>query len=140
MVEYRKFFADALCHHPEMRLEYVAADSSVDRLVRRRATQPKKKKDIKGKGKAAPPPPPPPPPPHTTYDMNSDFSATFVEVHAAGGLNSNGLPAEFQDSSDEDENSSMLTSGLKIEAVEGLRFCDIPGVKMFAKEITQGRL
>src|SRR6266536_3734708 len=52
MREFRKFAVDNISHNPDMKLEYLALDSSVERLVRRKVSTSKtEKKDQKGKGK-----------------------------------------------------------------------------------------
>jgi hypothetical protein len=126
-----------------MQLEYLALDTSVERLVRRKQTEKQagkgKASDKKGKGKAG--------------GMDNTSKALAELIIGLGsssnwndGTNSsaNGLATpvlfDWQESSDEEEPSSISKIGLKVETIEGIRFCDVSGVRIFEKEILAGRL
>ncbi len=131
MRDFRKFTVDIVSHNPEMKLEYLALDTSVERLTRRKSA-PKKKtaKDIKGKGKAK------------ELDLVSAKALAELALGNSGptsgwGDNANAYFDLVESSDDED---GLGKSGLRIETVEGVRFCDVTGVRIFEKEILSGRL
>jgi len=143
MREFRKFAVDNVSHNPNMKLEYLALDTSVERLVRRK--QPTKSAgkdkttDKKGKGKAK------------AMDNTSKALAELImglgnSNFGDGGSSSiSGLATpvlfEWQESSDEEENPGAIgKTGLKVETIEGIRFCDVGGVRIFEKDILAGRL
>jgi len=131
MREFRKFTVDIVSHNPEMKLEYLALDTSVERLARRKSP-PKKKatKDINGKGKAK------------ELDLVSAKALAELALGNSGpssgwGDNPN---AYFDLAESSDDEDGLGKSGLRIETVEGVRFCDVTGVRIFEKEILSGRL
>jgi hypothetical protein len=132
---FRKFTVDVVCHNPQMKLEYIAFDSNIERLVRRKAAP--STKISKGKGKAG-----------QKANMLSELlmSANIGSSSGSGGA---AIPswevaiasnAADWDSSEDEDNDVTLAKGLKIETVEGQRFCDITGVRIFAKDILNGSL
>ncbi len=69
-------------------------------------------------------------------------SSTWSDSSASNG-SASPLGPDWQDSSDDEEwgSSSILgPTGLKVETVEGIRFCDIIGVRIFEKDVLTGRL
>jgi len=143
--EFRKFTVDNISHNPDMKLEYIAVDNSVERLVRR-VPVPKQKVDTKGKGKDI----------SDTTDTSSKKTFTQIVLGSEGmwpdgSSMSTGLAAsmgtggfDFPEESEDDTfewgvgiNGKI---GLKVETIEGLRFSDITGVRIFENEILGGRL
>lgn len=130
MREFRKFTVDIVSHNPDMKLEYLALDNAVERLARRKAPPPKKLKDSKGKGKA------------------KELDLVSAKALAELALGNSGSSASWGDSANayfdlgesSDDEDGLGKSGLRIETVEGARFCDVTGVKIFEKEIITGRL
>ncbi|RDL35853.1 uncharacterized protein BP5553_06465 [Venustampulla echinocandica] len=145
MREFRKFTVDNVAHNPDMKLEYLALDTVVDRLVRRSKANASQKAtvDKKGKGKAA---------------SNSKVLAEMILGPGGtwpdgGVLNNSGTAGigpsalagpllDMQLSSDEDDDSAPVVGklGLKIETVDNVRFHDIVGVRIFEKDVIGGRL
>ncbi|KAH6687744.1 F-box domain-containing protein [Plectosphaerella plurivora] len=123
MRETRRFLIDAVSHHPQLKLEWLAIDDdSVVRILRSKADKEKRKekKEKKNKDKAA---------------------------AGAGGTNpiwmDAGYPAmqlqqkladELLSDSDDDEVEP------KLETIENIRFYDVWGVRMFKKEMMAGQL
>jgi hypothetical protein len=143
MREFRKFAVDNIAHNPEMQLEYLALDTNVERLVRRKQlAKPAgkdKAADVKGKGKA------------TGMDNTSKALAELIiglgsssNWNDATSSSANGVTTpvlfEWQESSDEEDATSVHKTGLKVETIEGIRFCDVSGVRIFEKDILAGRL
>jgi hypothetical protein len=149
MHEFRKFAVDNISHNPEMKLEYLALTDSVERLVRRPPPTPKKT-DRKGKGK------------DTSNYASGKKSWTKgkslgelalmqnggvfpQDVSVSGGINllnlgsMPGLGIDWGDSEDDDLEVGGK-QGLRVETVEGVRFCDVPRVRIFEKDILGGRL
>lgn len=129
MREVRKFAVDNVSHNPAMKLEYLALDNSVERLVRR-VKKPKLKvggkvldKD-KGKGKEIAIP---------AASTSSGFPA-WADFALSN-------PAENVSSDEDGLNSDDdLSPGLKLETLEGARFYDVYGVRIFRKDVMAGRL
>ncbi|PMD47972.1 hypothetical protein L207DRAFT_416786 [Hyaloscypha variabilis F] len=137
----RKFIVDMVANNPQLKLEYIALVDNVERLVRRKPS-PKSSKltDKKGKGKAS-----------LKMDNTSKALAELIIGlgpssswgEGSGGSNGTATPMmEWQDSSDDEEMSlgGLGNPGLKIETIEGIRFCDVGGVRIFEKDILAGRL
>lgn len=147
--EFRKFTVDNISHNPDMKLEYIALDNSVERLVRR-VPLPKQKVDYKGKGK------------EFTGSADNLSKKTFAQMvlgsngswpdgtsmssGLSSGLGTSGFGSMnfLEDSEDEDGAEWGLGTsgkvGLKVETIEGMRFCDITGVRIFEKDVLGGRL
>ena len=147
--EFRKFTADNVSHNPHLKLEYIALDSSVERLVRR-VPAPEQKLDYKGKGKE--------------IAGNADDSSrkTFAQLvlgsgrvwpdgtsmssSFAFGTGTSGFgQMNFSEDSEDDDGDELGPGssgkiGLKLETIEGLRFCDVTGVRIFEKDVVDGRL
>jgi len=124
--EIRKFAIDSVSHNPEMKLEYIAVDNTVERLVRR-VKKPKNKEKAaqkdKGKGKAK-----------AVTPLSTPSSFPTLDTMLAP-------PPDFDASDDESEESDDdLGPGLKLETLEGVRFYDIYGVRMWRKDVMLGRL
>jgi len=129
-----------------MKLEYLALDNNVERLVRRvknpsPSSSSTKKTDKKGKGKEnkgnA----------QVLAELvmgSSGYENSLLLGGSGGNTSSNSQPwLEYQDddSSDEEQDSSYNAKiGLKVESLEGLKFHDVSGVRIFEKEILGGRL
>jgi hypothetical protein len=128
MRESKKFMADIVTHNPKMKLEYISLDQSVERLVRR--SRPKStKKDKKGKGKAN----------ETTKVITEALLGSNSTWADAGA--SSAPPLDWQASSDEEAEAIIVGKlGLKVETIEGIRFCDVTGVRIFEKDVIGGRL
>jgi hypothetical protein len=142
--EIRKFAVDSVSHNRDMKLEYIALENSVERLVRR-ARRPKAgsktaaKRD-KGTGK------------------EKEGDGIDGAGGGGGGESATPTPAPFptleslllgsspkSDSSDEEDGGDSddgfgARPGLKLETLEGVRFYDVYGVTIFKKEIMLGRL
>ncbi len=122
--EIRKFAVDSVSHNPEMKLEYIALDNTVERLVRR-AKQPKSK----GKGKAV------------NKGKGKEKASGAGPGTSFPSLDSMLLPSPPSESSEDDmDTEDDLVPGLKLETLEGVRFYDIYGVRIFRKDVMLGRL
>jgi hypothetical protein len=149
MHEFRKFTVDNVSHNPHMKFEYIALDTSIERLVRRVPLS-KKKPDTKGKGKevigsadgitkkAM-----------TQLVLGSGSGwpdGTTVNSGFSSGLGTSGLDSmHFMEDSEDDDAAEWGIGisgkiGLKVETMDGLRFCDVTGVRIFEKDILGGRL
>lgn len=119
--ETKKFIVDSVAHNPLMKLEYIALGESIERLVRR--FRAKKNVDKKGKGKAK-------------------AKAVESSKSMADLLFGPDPVADLQPSSDDDADMLNFIGkfGLKIETIEGIRFSDITGVRIFEKDVLGGRL
>jgi len=133
MREVRKFAVDTVSHNPELKLEYLALDSNVDRLVRRvkkTTAKPKGKGAEKnGKGKK------------TDSQSLSDLMLG-LGVSGAGESASpaSSIELDWEDNSTDDEAAPLGKLGLKVETIEGLSFHDATGVRIFEQDIVNGRL
>lgn len=138
-----KFLIDTVSQTPQMKLEYLALDQNVERLVRRSKEKPLKKIfDRKGKGKAK--------------AKDADNAKALAEMVLGpsgswpdgGAIANSGLHIagndDWQLSSDEDEDANtgpiVGQLGLRVETIEGVRFCDVPNVRIFEKDVIGGRL
>lgn len=143
-----KFLIDTVSQNPQMKLEYLALDQNVERLVRRSKEKPMKKIfDRKGKGKAK----------AKEKDANNVKALAEMVLGPSGtwpdgGAVSNAGPSaismagndDWQLSSDEEEDANagpiVGQLGLRVETIEGVRFCDVPDVRIFEKDVVGGRL
>ncbi len=122
--EIRKFAVDSVAHNPEMKLEYIALENTVERLVRRL-----KKPKSKGKGKAV----------DKGKGKEVEISSPSLAFPTLDSLLSPGTASGS--SEDESVNSEdEVGPGLKLETLEGVRFYDIYGVRIFRKDVMMGRL
>jgi hypothetical protein len=131
MREFKGFTKDNVAHNPDMKLEYLALQDNVDRLVRRSSSSPSKSsKKAKGKGKAK-------------SDATKQMAEMMLGVNNTLGGDGNANPMfEWQASSEEDEGwgAPVGKAGLKVETVEGVRFGDVSGVRIFERDVVGGRL
>ncbi|OTA69609.1 hypothetical protein K449DRAFT_97819 [Hypoxylon sp. EC38] len=121
MRETRRFIVDAISHHPQLKLEWLALgdDERAVRIVRKiEAPKEAKKTSIKGKEPAIGA--------QTNYNIGGPFPTVPVEWDAI--------------SESEDDEEDGLFSGHKLELIEGFSFYDIYGIRIFKKEISNGRL
>lgn len=146
MREFRKFTVDNVAHNPDMKLEYLALDLIVDRLVRRTKPKVSQKEttDKKGKGKAT----------SGTKALADMITGPGGAWPDSGIINNSGTAGvgpgalagsllDMQLSSDEEEGEDAPVvgkQGLKIETVDNILFYDIVGVRIFQKDVIGGRL
>lgn len=133
-----KFIVDVVSHNPGMKLEFIAFDHLIDRIVRRAKPKANKKPDKKGKGKAK------------NYDLKHFAEMVLgpgsVWPGGSGGPGGSASSAsqphfEWQDSTDDEAEPAIITKhGLKLETVEGFNFTDVVGVRIFEKDVISGRL
>jgi hypothetical protein len=136
-----KFMVDIVSHNPNMKLEYIAIDQALERLVRRSKPKSGKKSDkkitktkSKGKGKATDMK-------HLT-DMVLGPSGSWPSgTNGSGATNSN-TQYDWQASSDEESDHVpfIFKNGLKLETVEGTHFTDVSDVRIFEKDVLTGCL
>lgn len=133
--EFRKFTVDVVSHNPEMKLEYLALGNTVERLVRRTP----KKVDKKGKGKEKP---------AGRKGKSLAELALFQSSSAPSNLVGSSLlklgiapnlAIDWGNSDDEDLDVGGKM-GLRVETMEDMHFSDIPGVRIFEKDVLHGRL
>lgn len=120
MREILNFIVDNLSHHPELKLEWIAMeDDRLDRVIRPSESEENEtRRKSKGKGKA-----------------------TSMPGQSADGLPV--MPSWSSDSeSDEEEDDDASSCGrrLRLKTVGVLQFYEVWGVKIFEKEIRNGRL
>ncbi|KAI8964860.1 hypothetical protein F5Y11DRAFT_314647 [Daldinia sp. FL1419] len=121
MREVRHFIVDALSFHPELKLEWLAlGDSGQAVRIVRKSGAPKKQKAFLNKGKGHTPNP------NQDYISDGFFPIAPVEWGATS-------------ESEEEDYDDPLTR-VKLELVEPFSFYDIFGVRIFKKEIANGRL
>lgn len=120
MREILNFIVDILSHHSELKLEWIAMeDDRLDRVIRPVESNEDEAKR-KGKGKA---------------------KATATSGQPVDGLPV--MPSWSSDSESDDEEGDDLSScgkRLRLKTVGVLQFYDVWGVKIFEKEIRNGRL
>jgi hypothetical protein len=122
-----------------MKLEYIGMENTVERLVRR-VKIPKSKDKGKGKavdtGKAVQQPDLP-----AGALWANDTIEVLDDLEPFPTLNSMlKTPAEEESSDDESGDEDGLSPGLKLETLEGVRFYDVYGVRIFRKDVMAGRL
>lgn len=124
--EIRKFAVDSVSHNPEMKLEYIALENTVERLVRRA-----KKTKSKGKGKAM-----------EKGKGKEVGGGTTSDGPTVPTLDSILAPPPVSESSEDEglNSEDEVGPGLKLETLEGVRFYDIFGVRIFRKDVMMGRL
>ncbi|KAG4435478.1 hypothetical protein IFR05_009050 [Cadophora sp. M221] len=125
--EFRKFAVDVICHNPTMKLEYLAVEQALDRLVRRKPML-KPKVDKKGKGKETN---------WTSAKALAELVMGSAAVATTGGWSEDGK-YDFPDSSDDDD--GIVKTGLRVETIDGIRFSDVTGVRIFERDVLIGRL
>ncbi|KAG9230361.1 hypothetical protein BJ875DRAFT_385330 [Amylocarpus encephaloides] len=136
-----KFLVDTVSHSPQMQLEYVALGQQIERLVRRAKASPSHESNKKGKGKAT-----------DNYKVLSEMvlgsslpwpDGSSINNHASSSNTASGAPYfDWQASSDDESEHGPVVGklGLRIETVEGIRFSDVSGVRIFEKDVIGGRL
>ncbi|KAI9741411.1 MAG: hypothetical protein M1818_004217 [Claussenomyces sp. TS43310] len=122
--EIRKFAVDSVSHNSNMKLEYIALENTVERLVRR-ARKPKRDKG-KGKDKQAS---------DSKLEVPTNLPDLLAKLYPEEARGSDDSTDDEYDDEDLD-----LGPGLKLETLEGVRFYDIFGVRIFRKDIMAGRL
>lgn len=134
MREFRNFAVDAISHNPHMKLEYLALGLGVERLVRQIP-----KKANKGKGKAR----------QgsgrnkSVADMLSSQTPGVPASESALALLKMGFGSSLPNSLDDSDDEDLRVGGkygLIVETVHGIEFSDIPGVRIFEKDVLYGRL
>jgi hypothetical protein len=130
--EIRKFAVDSVSHHPEMKLEYIALENSVERLVRR-VRKPKANTKGKDKGKAVDKGKSTAVPPIGSVANAYPTIANMLDVQEADTVSS-------EDESGCGGSDDDMGPGLKLETLEGVRFYDVYGVRMWRKDIMHGRV
>ncbi|KAI9848787.1 MAG: hypothetical protein M1838_000368 [Thelocarpon superellum] len=133
MRELRKFAIDNVAHHPQLKLEYIGLDATVERLLRR----PRASKKRKGK----------------PVGVQND-----VLVHDAGAATDSDSSSSSEIDCSEEEtlistDFNFTTYGLqhvhhggekqpllKIETLENVKFYDVYSVRIFRKDVMAGRL
>ncbi|PBP24766.1 F-box domain-containing protein [Diplocarpon rosae] len=120
MREFRKFTVDAIAHNPDMKLEYLALDRSVDRLVRRmplRKLASEKAKEL---------------------DWTSAKAlAQLVMGSSAGGW---GDESKYDFPDSEDDEDGIVKTGLRVETIDGFRISDVVGIRIFEPSVLTGKL
>ncbi|KAI1090651.1 hypothetical protein F5B19DRAFT_316337 [Rostrohypoxylon terebratum] len=118
MRETRRFIIDAVSHHPELKLEWLALgdDERVVRVVRKSVAPKQPKVTTKGKQPA-------------THQAGFNTSGPFPVA-----------PTEWDDVSESEDDEDQQTPIQRLELNEGYSFYDIYGVRIFKKEVANGRL
>ncbi|KAI1073761.1 hypothetical protein F5B20DRAFT_565986 [Whalleya microplaca] len=161
--EARRFIVDAISHHPELKLEWLAI-SEDDRAMRiaRKPDPPKKSKNNKGangkgKGKEVAFAAPTTTTvtggssSHTNPNTNAGSSSshgfnntttTTTIATAGGGTNFPVFNVDTWDaaSDSEDDDYGDEVPGSRLELIEGFAFYDVYGIRIFKKEVATGRL
>ncbi|KAF5875460.1 putative f-box domain-containing protein [Botrytis fragariae] len=109
--ELRKFTMDSVAHNPECKLEYLAFKGSVSKIER---IKKKAKREI----------------------------LSFVEMYKQG-LKGLGVGSDSESDSESERlflGGDGLCRGLKVQSLDGLMFHDIPGVRIFEKDVLWKRL
>jgi hypothetical protein len=106
-------------------LEYLALENQVERLVKR-----SKKPKSKGKDKAV------------DKGKGKETIATTSTSSAFPTIDSLLSPPPVSESSEDEsvDSEDDVGPGLKLETLEGVRFYDIYGVRIFRKDVMLGRL
>jgi hypothetical protein len=122
MRETKEFLLDNLSHHPEMKLEWLSIDEEdkVDRIILSGdlPTKTKKKRAKKDKGKQK----------ATTAPTAGDYwFPVFPPLSSWDG-----------DSGSDEEDEEEIRS--TVERMPGVRFYDVWDVRIFKKEVVNGRL
>ncbi|KAK3306578.1 uncharacterized protein B0T15DRAFT_145739 [Chaetomium strumarium] len=142
MRETKRFLIDNISHYPHLKLEYIAIDEDdrADQLIRVSNWLKKdggdgknaEKEESKGKQKAAGVN-------LSLLNLGSNGSDLDIPAIISAELGGEGSSTGGDDW-ETDEEGDDEPIGQKIETVEGLPFCDVPGVRIFKKEIVAGRL
>ena len=149
MRELRKFAIDSVAHHPQMKLEYIGLDHTVERLLRKPKGASKSKADRrKDKAKASSPVSETPNvngvAPTTVQGLTN--GETQKSPHPCEAMTNGSAPHASNGEIDDDSSSSDeggdedLQPLLKIETLENVRMYDVDGVRIFRKDVMAGRL
>lgn len=125
----RKFTVDVVAHNPQMKLEYIALDQSIDRIVRRKPEAKKAASKNKGKGKAYS---------HVFSEAGTGVMGSIGSVPTWEAAIASGK-VDWESSEDEDDDGSFAR-GLRLETLEGCSFWNIPEVRIFQKDVLTGAL
>ncbi|KAI6716641.1 hypothetical protein PZA11_001772 [Diplocarpon coronariae] len=120
MREFRKFTVDAIAHNPDMKLEYLALDHSVDRLVRRKPMP----RPASGKAKE--------------LDWTSAKALAQLVMGSSAGGWVDESKYDFPDS--EDDEDGIVKTGLQVETIDGMRLSDVVGIRIFERNVITGKL
>ena len=119
-----------------MKLDYIALDQTIERLVRVTKAKATKKVDKKGKGKA-----------NDAKQLVDMVLGPAGSWSSTGAINDTGNSSktpyfDWQDSSDDEGEPIPMVGkhGLNIETMDGVHFTDVAGVRIFEKDVTSGRL
>ncbi|KAI0854355.1 hypothetical protein F5Y00DRAFT_5630 [Daldinia vernicosa] len=120
MRETRRFIVDALSFHPELKLEWLALgdDDRAVRIVR--------KSGVPGKSKVG-------------SNKDKEHALSPNQAYVGNGLFPV-VPVEWGATSESDEEDDDPLFRVKLELVEPYSFYDIFGIRIFKKEIVNGRL
>ncbi|KAK4241933.1 hypothetical protein C8A03DRAFT_11841 [Achaetomium macrosporum] len=144
MRETKRFLIDNVSHYPHLKLEYIAIDEDdrADQLIRvsdwykdggdtKSGEGKSAEKEGKGKQKAA----------GVNLSSLNLGSTSDLDIPAiiSAELGEEGSSAGSDDW-ETDEEGDDEPVGQKIETIDGIPFCDVPGVRIFKKEIVAGRL
>lgn len=143
--EIRKFVVDCCASNPAMKLEYIALGTTVERIVRRAKKDAKIKekekearlarKTTKEKGKEV-----------LSMSGISNGSGgygglNFVSLDALISLSGSGdIEDESSSGSEDEDEDDDRGPGMRLETLEGVRFYDVYGVRIFCKDILGGWL
>ncbi|KAI1143214.1 hypothetical protein F5Y05DRAFT_408668 [Hypoxylon sp. FL0543] len=120
--ETRCFIVDAISQHRQLKLEWLALGDGerAVRIIRKTIEAPNVPKKTSTKGKE----------PATNTQTNYNVDAPFPMV-----------PVESDASSEsEDDNEDSIFPTNKLQVIEGFAFYDIYGIRIFKKEVANGRL
>ncbi|KAL7629098.1 hypothetical protein AAE478_000616 [Parahypoxylon ruwenzoriense] len=125
--ETRRFIVDAISHHPQLKLEWLALgdEERATRILRKQET-PKASSKREGKGKGT-------------------GKGKGVSTSLNGDSNASGpypvFPVSWDTASEsEDDDDDDIPRVPKLELIEGFAFYDIYGIRIFKKEVASGRL
>ncbi|KAI9786561.1 MAG: hypothetical protein M1816_007885 [Peltula sp. TS41687] len=110
MRELRKFAMDNVAHHPDMKLEYIALEGTVEALVRK------------------------------TTEKKAGKQQRSGPAGKSGGENPGTSTTDEIGSSDDDSDDTESSPSLKVETIEGLEFYDPEDIRIFRKDVRVGRL
>lgn len=136
----RKFIVDIVAHHPEMKLEYIAQENSVERITwekpkPKKAKAPTPKIDLKGKGKSVATESPA----EGSENGGPNFPSLATMI---AGVKEEESSSEDDSEEDDGSNASLKDSkkGLKCKTQEQGKFYDVFGVRMWKKEVLSARI
>lgn len=132
MRETRRFIVDNMCHYPDLKLEWISIDDDrVERIIRpppqTPAAKEEEKKNKKGKHKFG-----------TSLGGFGHLGIASTSG-SSGGFPPLPMPGWDTDSDSDDEDTDIVAN-TKLETVEGVHFYDVWDVRIFKKEVMDGRL